>query len=116
MSGAAANWSVRLSEAAERDVRDIAVWTHYTFGAAQAERYVDALSLTLDRLLHGPRVPGVRQHAEIDADLFSLRVRIKRRRGPHLIFFRVNQREIVVLRILHDAMDLDRHVAGEDDA
>jgi toxin ParE1/3/4 len=109
------DWSVRLSDLAARDIGDIAVWTHNTFGALQAERYADGLSLTIDRLLRGPRVAGVRQCSEISPGLFSLRVRVKQRRGRHLIFFRVDRREIVIVRILHDAMDFDRHLADGDE-
>ncbi|MFM9863889.1 MAG: type II toxin-antitoxin system RelE/ParE family toxin [Micropepsaceae bacterium] len=113
MSRPAAGWSVRLSDLAERDVRDIAVWTHNTFGTVQAERYSDALSLTLERLLGGPHVAGVRERLEISKGLFSLRVRVKRRQGRHSIFFRVDQGEILIVRILHDAMDLDRQLVDE---
>jgi toxin ParE1/3/4 len=64
----------------------------------------------------------VRLTATAEADfevLFTLHVARKRRRGRHFILFRAdtnpNRGLIDVLRILHDAMDLERHVPDEDD-
>jgi len=103
-------WTVRLSAAAEADYDAILGWTDQRFGAAQAAACADALAASLARLEGGPAIPGARQRDEIAAGLLSVHVG---RRARHLILFRVADaadRTIDVLRILHDAMDLARHV------
>ncbi len=104
------HWTVRLSGVAEADYDDILRWTAGRFGAAQAVSYAELLAATLARLERGPNIPGARPRDEIGAGLRALHVG---RRGRHIILFRVGSeaaRTIDVLRILHDAMDLARHV------
>jgi toxin ParE1/3/4 len=69
--------------------------------------------LTIEALQDGPRVVGTKIRDEIAAGLRSIPVKLNRRNARHSVFFRVseNAREIVVLRILHVAMDPARHVA-----
>lgn len=112
-------WTVRLSEAAARDLRGIATWTAARFGAAQAEIYGETLAATIDELQAGPRAAGARPRSDILPTAFTLHVRRKRRKGRHLFLFLADEadRNIEVLRILHDSMDLARHVpdVGPDD-
>ena len=115
MNARAVRWSIRLAQAAERDFREIYEWTVSRFGTAQAEIYENAMVLTIEALQGGPMVVGVKVRDEIAAGLLSIQVRIERRKGRHFVFFRVSgtAREIVVLRILHVAMDPARHVTGQ---
>jgi toxin ParE1/3/4 len=108
------NWTVRLSDTAATDYDDILRWTARRFGATQAAAYGGLLAAALARLERGPAIAGVRQRDEIGADLRTLHVG---HRGRHNILFRIGSepdRTIDVLRILHDAMDLARHVPLED--
>jgi len=104
------NWAVRLSATAEADYDQILRWIEGRFGPAQAASYGDLLAIALARLERGPATAGARQRDEIDTGLRTLHMG---RRGRHIILFRVGSepdRTIDVLRILHDAMDLARHV------
>jgi toxin ParE1/3/4 len=101
---------VRLSNAAEADYDEILRWTAGRFGVGQAASYANLLAATLARLERGPSLLGARRRDEIGAGLRTLHVG---RRGRHIILFRVGSeadRTIDVLRILHDAMDLARHI------
>ena len=103
-------WTVRLSDTAKADYDEILRWTATRFGARQAAAYGTLLADTLARLERGPAVAGARRREEIAPGLRSLHVG---RRGRHFVMFRVGsetERTIDVLRILHDAMDLARHV------
>lgn len=113
MSSQAKPWSVRLADAAGQDFRDIYGWTLGRFGATQAELYAAALSLTIDALRAGPLTVGARIRVDVAKGLWSLPVKVKRRRGRHHVYFRVAEgaREVVVVRILHDAMEPTRHIA-----
>ena len=110
---AGTSWTVRLSAAAEADLRQILRWTVDNFGSAQARAYADTLSSALKALNAGPAIMGVKERPEIGADIRTLHVARNGRKGRHFIIFRSagarDDRLIDVLRLLHDSMDLERH-------
>ena len=111
------HWRVRLSEPARADIREIFRWTADRFGDAQANAYGELIFAALDRLRGGPRTLGVRARIDIARGLYTLHVSRNRRRGRHIILFRLAQEQgqpvIVVGRILHDAMDIVRYLPPE---
>ena len=112
-------WRVRLAATAENDIRNILQWTHERFGDAQAQLYGETLTRAIQALTEGPYVMGSRRRDEIGEGLFTLHVACGRRKGRHLVLFRVGDkgtsRTIEVLRLLHDSMDLVRHVPAATD-
>jgi toxin ParE1/3/4 len=97
-------------------MEDIVRWTVGRFGRRQARIYARTLASAIEALTRGPSVPGATARDEIGPGLFSLHVARQGRRGRHFILFRVqgeNPSVIDVLRLLHDAMDLARHVPTE---
>jgi toxin ParE1/3/4 len=108
------SWTVRLSAAAEADYRQILRWTVENFGAAQARNYADTLSSALQALSAGPAVPGVKERPEIGSDIRTLHVARNGRKGRHFVMFRIGGSQegeaIDVLRLLHDSMDMERHL------
>jgi toxin ParE1/3/4 len=112
-------WTVRLTAAAEADFQDILRWTVEQFGEAQAHIYAETLSAALEALAAGPTVVGARARDDIAKGLFTLHVARHGRRGRHFVLFRIGrdeEREVIeVLRLLHDAMDLPRHVPPMDE-
>ncbi|WP_322033680.1 type II toxin-antitoxin system RelE/ParE family toxin [Paraburkholderia sp. J76] len=112
MSGRQAAWTIRLTDSAETDFRNIVRWSAGQFGQRQATAYAKTLSHALQELMAGPTVPGTRVRDDILPGLRSLHVARNRRKGRHFVLFRVSATHaqcIDVLRILHDAMDLPRH-------
>lgn len=111
---AAQRWVVRLVAAAEADFKQILRWTVEHFGPVQAQRYSAVLSSALTDLGAGPEIVGVCQREEIGAGICTLHVARKGNKGRHFIVFRVQAANemsyIDVLRILHDNMDLERHL------
>lgn len=107
-------WTVRLSAAAEADYRQILRWTMENFGSVQARTYADTLSSALKELGAGPAIIGAKERREIGPHLWTLHVARKGRKGRHFVIFRVGsfqgQKVIDVLRLLHDSMDLERHL------
>jgi toxin ParE1/3/4 len=83
-------------------------------GKAQAHRYADTISAALDDLTAGPVVAGAKKRDDIQPGIFALHVARNSRKGRHFVIFRVGQTSegdvIEVLRLLHDAMDLERHL------
>lgn len=106
-------WDVRLTDAARSDYREILLWTREHFGERQAGAYADALDDALVELSDGPALAGVKMREDLGRDLFLLHIARNMRRGRHFIAFQVRgtARTISVLRILHDSMDLKRHLA-----
>jgi toxin ParE1/3/4 len=84
------------------------------FGDLKARIYADTLSAALVALTAGPTTVGAKERSEIGKGVFMLHVARAGHMGRHFVLFRIgpgkHQRHIEVLRLLHDAMDLTRHV------
>ena len=110
----AKGWSVRLSASAEADYREILRWTLAHFGQRQARVYADTLAAALKDLSAGPTILGARVRSDIGPGILTLHVARNGRKGRHFVLFRAvdveGQTSIDVLRLLHDAMNLQRHL------
>ena len=108
------SWTVRLAAAAEADYLQILRWTVENFGSAQARFYAETLASALKMLAVGPDILGVKERPEIGSNIRTLHVARNGRKGRHFIMFRVEsvdgKNQIDVLRLLHDSMDLERHL------
>jgi len=110
---AAVRWQPTLTPRANEDLFEIVVWTEEHFGSAQADVYREVILAALRELKDGPQLVGVRQRDDIRPGLLSLHVARHGRHGRHLVLFRIapnGEPVIEVLRILHDQMDLVRHL------
>ena len=109
---------VRVAASADADIGEILRWTTEHFGERQARVYAETLSAALEELSEGVEASGARSRDDIARGLFTLHVARHRRKGRHFVIFRIgrdNETEFVeVLRVLHDAMDLPRHLPPED--
>jgi|SRR6266404_4349411 len=109
-------WQVRLTATAESDFQNIIAWILEQFGDRQAHIYADTISAALPALTAGPTTVGARERTEIGKGLFTLHVAQGGHKGSHFVLFRVgpnkSQRQIEILRLLHDAMDLRLHIPG----
>ena len=108
---AGGRWRVRLSITANRDFASILRWTTQTFGSKQASDYQQTIVQGVRALGGGPDLPDSKARDEVRAGVRVLRVARSGRRGRHILVYRVIDEDVIeVLRILHDAMDLGRHV------
>lgn len=92
----------RLTPAAERDLE--AIWTHTVerWGVEQANRYTDFLAAAFAELAQSPKSAPACDH---------IRPGYRRRNVErHIIYFRITNYGIAVVRILHDRMDAPRHL------
>jgi toxin ParE1/3/4 len=110
MTGA---WAVRLVAVAQRDYVEIIQRSVQDFGPLQAEAYAQNLASALDALRQkGPMTVGVKKREEIGPDIFTLHAARSQRKASHFLVFRVlGPQTVEILRILHDRMDLARHVS-----
>jgi toxin ParE1/3/4 len=107
-------WIVRLSATAEADYPAILRWTAERFGPDQVALYAATLTEALLALVAGPDTVGVKRRREIGKSLHTLHVLRGERRGRHFVLFRIGEDKgravIDVIRLLHDSMDLARHL------
>ena len=104
-------WRVRLSAAAELDLANIIKWTTENFGARQSRIYRNTIVQAIGELADGPDVAGSKARDEIIPSFRTLHVARHGRRGSHFLMYRrASNSTIEIVRILHDRMDLQRHV------
>ena len=105
-------WRVRLSTAANTDFADILGWTESQFGGVQAERYEAIIRATIHELKQGRNIRGIKARNDVAPGFMTLHVARHGRRARHFLLFRVaeQQQRIEIIRILHDSMDLKRHL------
>ena len=110
----------RLSDAAQVDVIDILAWTHEQFGEAARLRHESLIVAALRDVATQPDRPGSIARPELGAGVRSWHLRPSRdhvasraravRRPRHFLVYRVEPALLVVGRVLHDAMELARHL------
>lgn len=98
-----------ISAAARRDIRQALDHSGRRWGAAQRQRYRTLIGDSLKALLADPEHPASRARDEITPGIRTYHIARPGRPGRHLIVYRVGtDREVQVIRVLHDAMDLER--------
>lgn len=110
-------WSVRLTDAAAFDLEEIGSWTAERFGLEQETRYAQLIADAFKLLRDGPNAVGIRPINNTSEALLRLHVARSGRPGRHFLIFRVisaERREIEVIRILHDSMDIVKHLPEEE--
>ncbi|WBX82851.1 type II toxin-antitoxin system RelE/ParE family toxin [Sphingosinicella microcystinivorans] len=118
--------AIRLAAAAEADIIDILEQSEADFGLAARQRYERLLATALRDIAERPERPGSAARPEIGSGIRSwhLRQSRERARGPggpvrrprHLILYSIiDDATVGVIRILHDAMELQRHIGENSD-
>ena len=91
-----------LTPGAQADLEDIWDFGEAEWGADRAERYLRALQRGMETVASDPR--RGRSCEDIRPGYFKFAA------GSHLIFYRLAQGHVVVVRVLHQSMDFDRHL------
>ncbi|TMV08132.1 type II toxin-antitoxin system RelE/ParE family toxin [Arenibacterium halophilum] len=93
---------IHHSEAAKSDLVDIWIETYRQWGEAQADRYLDDIEHALKGLIANPQLGS-----DCSDLLQGARKLIT---GRHLVFYEVDTDRIFVIRVLHQSMDVPRHL------
>jgi toxin ParE1/3/4 len=115
---------VIISPKARSDIANILAWTHESFGPRAMRRYAKLIHTAVEQVAADPEVAGSEPRPEIAKTcrtyhLFYTRkiaaARANRVRNPrHLLLYRVTEAGVVEIgRVLHDSMDLERHLPEE---
>jgi toxin ParE1/3/4 len=92
-----------LSPAAQADLEQIWDYTRDRWGVDQAEEYLRELQRAIERATANPHIG--RACDEIRPDYRKLAV------GSHTLLYRVTTEAVIdVVRVLHQRMDVDRHL------
>ena len=92
----------RLRPAATQDLESIWIYTTEQWGIEQAHRYTDELTKAFKLLANNPEQGGACD--EIREGYRRYRV------GRHVIYYRIADYGVDVVRVLHGRMDPPRHV------
>lgn len=115
---------LRLTAPAESDIAALLDWSSERFGAIPRRRYEALVETALRDVAENPLRPGSREERALGAGRRIYHLRHSRDRARtsegmvqsprHFVVYRVVSRELVViLRVLHDSMDLARHLPGD---
>jgi len=102
------NKSWRVTHQAEQSLIDIALWTVETFGPRQADAYEQDIITKLDDIASGvahTQSCSVLIDSELTDDIQFTRV------GGHYLIFTEQSDSFVLLDLLHQSVDLPRHLA-----
>jgi toxin ParE1/3/4 len=113
----------RLSNAAQGDVLDILAWTDERFGEVARLRYESLIVAALRDVARQLGRPGSLARPELGVSVRSWHLRLSRehvnpgvgivRRPRHFLVYRLEPDLVVVGRLLHDAMELARHLDSD---
>lgn len=87
---------------AENDLVNIWLYSFTEWGEALADDYLDQLDVGMCRLLENP---------ELGMNCSFVREGYRRFQiNKHLVFYRVIETEVEIIRVLHESMDIDSHL------
>jgi toxin ParE1/3/4 len=84
------------------DLEDIWDYSTETWGTVQAERYLRLINDSFRKIADNP---GIGRPCDAIREGYR-----KRSVGRHVIFYRTAEGGVDVVRILHERMDMDRHL------
>lgn len=111
----------RLSPEAQEDIEAILAWTHGQFGEQVRLRYEELLVQAILDLADDPGRPGTLERPELSKGARTYHLRHSRdhvsraigriRKPRHFLLYRVaTDGFLEISRVLHDSMDLARHL------
>ncbi len=92
----------RLSPSAELDLEEIWQHTAQAWSAEQADRYIDVLVDSFQKLAHCPKTAPACDHIRLGYRSFSV--------GRHMVYFRITPYGVAIVRVLHQRMDAPHHL------
>ncbi len=102
MSNLSKEYELYITEPAESDLESIAAYSYLEFGEDTAINYTTAIYDTISQILKDPSIGKKRYGVPA--------VILGRKCGRHVIFYRLQDNIIYIIRILHETMDYGRHI------
>jgi toxin ParE1/3/4 len=116
--------TVRMTAPADADITDILIWSAEHFGPSVQVRYARLIDRAIRDLADDAERLGSRARPELGAGYRTYHLALSRerardaggiiRRPRHFLLYRVvDDTYLDIIRVLHDAMDLDRYVPDD---
>lgn len=109
-----------LAPSARIDIREALIWSQERLGDRAASRYRDLLKQAIRDIAADPERPGSRERRDLSRGVRTYHVFFSRDRARsdlgvvgkprHFPVYRCRGDMIDVVRVLHDARDLERHL------
>jgi toxin ParE1/3/4 len=110
-----------LAPSAQNDIREALIWSQERFGQRAAERYGDLIKQALRDIVADPHRPGSAERKDIARGVRTYHLFFSRERARgswgiakkprHFLVYRRRGEDIIdILRVLHEARDLERHL------
>lgn len=93
---------LRLKPKAKRDLQKIFEYTYITWGIEQAEKYQDDLFYGMQLILDQPEIGKIYHYSNVGYRKMHV--------NRHLIFYRIENMTCIIVRVLHDVMDIKNHL------
>jgi toxin ParE1/3/4 len=91
-----------LSSRARQDLKDIWHYSADQWGRDRADRYIRAIHRSFEIIAKDSRRGRSAENLRVGYRKFSV--------GTHVIFFRVEDEGLNIIRILHQSMDFESHL------
>jgi toxin ParE1/3/4 len=104
----------RLTEVADEDIENILRQSARQFGPLQRDKYASLIEKALDMVAVDPERPGSRDRSDLAHGLRSFRLELaagRRGAASHALYYlRDEQEGLIIVRVLHDAMEPALHI------
>jgi toxin ParE1/3/4 len=95
---------LHLSPASAEDLENILQFTLDSWGEKQFEIYLSYFQEAFSAIQEDPKCLSSQRRDEIFKKCRSIRS------GHHIVFYRLRNKNIEIIRILHEKMDFSRHI------
>jgi toxin ParE1/3/4 len=103
---------VRFSRHALQDIDEVLAHTLAQFGPRKFEEYQELIRQAMTDIAGDPNAHPARRRAEIHPDARTFHIGRRGKRARHfLLYYVASDQRIHIGRLLHDSMDLRRHLA-----
>lgn len=105
------SFRLRFSKRAARDIEAVLAHTLQEFGQQQYEVYKELIRLAMVDIAADPNRPSARRHPDLRPDCRLFHIARPGRNARHFFLYRlIGDRLVLVGGLLHDSMDLRRHL------
>lgn len=120
MASSVPDLKIKLAKHAQDDVSQALEWSQHQHGTQAAIRYLELIKLALKDIQTKPDRLGVHSHTSLSKiSLYHLRHSAKHlpkeqlvKQPKHMLVFRANTKQLLVLRLLHESMDIDMQLSA----
>jgi toxin ParE1/3/4 len=114
---------IRISPAAAEDIAETLAWSRERFGQIAAARYGRLIGQAIADIRADPGRAGARPRPELAQGVWTYHLYFSRsrsaagtllvRRPRHLLVYRTRESCVEIIRVLHEARDLERHLPSD---